>query len=98
MALTSPHAPAKCRCFKRLGVCRCRYYIIPTSPEMQLRVKNKLHEKGPAESFGDDLEGQSYVFSDVGSQFGAQRPAEGSRVRFVLDKSRPGSFRALVVA
>ena len=101
VALTSPHAPAKCRCIKRPGVCRCRYYIIPTSPEMQLKVRNKLHEKlnrGPAESYGDDLEGQSYVFSDVGSQFGAQRPAEGSRVRFVLDKSRPGSFRALVVA
>jgi hypothetical protein len=94
----SQHDPANSLCIKRLGVCRCRYYIIPTSPEMQLRVKNKLHEKGPAESFGDDLEGQSYVFSDVGSQSGAQRPAEGSRVRFVLDKSRPGSFRALVVA
>ena len=94
----SQHDPAKCLCIKRPGVCRCRYYIIPTSPEMQLQVRNKLHEKGPTESDGDDLEGQSYVFSDVGSQSGAQRPAEGSRVRFVLDKSRPGSFRALVVA
>ena len=63
---------------------------------MQLKVKNKLHEAGAAQSLGDDLEGQSYVFSNTES--GTERPAEGSRVRFVLDKSRPGSFRALVVA
>jgi hypothetical protein len=63
---------------------------------MQLKVKNKLHEIGAAQSLGDDLEGQSYVFSNTDS--GTERPAEGSRIRFVLDKSRPGSFRALVVA
>ncbi len=75
-----------------------RYYIIPTSPEMQLKVRNKLHEKeslsgSPA---ADELENQAYVFSDVGAG-GAERPPEGSRVHFVLDKARDSSFRALVI-
>ena len=75
-----------------------RYYIIPTSPEMQLKVRNKLHEKESSSgSLADDeLENQAYVFSDVGAS-GAERPPEGSRVRFVLDKARDGSFRALVI-
>jgi hypothetical protein len=89
----------------RLQHCRCmltqrarRYYIIPTSPEMQLKVRNKLHEKESSSgSLADDeLENQAYVFSDVGAS-GAERPPEGSRVRFVLDKARGGSFRALVI-
>jgi hypothetical protein len=63
---------------------------------MQLHVQDKLRLKDVAESFIDDLEDQSYVFSDVDGT--TDRPMEGSRVRFVLDKSRPGSFRALVLS
>ncbi len=74
-----------------------RYYIIPTSPEMQLKVRNKLHEKESSSgSPAAELENQAYVFSDVDAS-GAERPPEGSRVRFVLDKARDGSFRALVL-
>jgi hypothetical protein len=76
-----------------------RYYIIPMSPEMQLKLRNKLYEKesssgSPAAE--NQLENQAYVFSDVDAG-GAERPPEGSRVRFVLDKARDGSFRALVL-
>ena len=86
-----------CHCLLMQGA--RRYYIIPTSPEMQLKVRNKLHEKesssgSPAAE--NQLENQAYVFSDVGAG-GAERPPEGSRVRFVLDKARDGSFRALVL-
>ena len=86
-----------CHCLLMQGA--RRYYIIPTSPEMQLKLRNKLHEKesssgSPAAE--NQLENQSYVFSDVDAS-GAERPPEGSRVRFVLDKARDGSFRALVL-
>ena len=75
-----------------------RYYIIPTSPEMQLKLRNKLHEKESSSGSpaAEELENQAYVFSDVDAS-GAERPPEGSRVRFVLDKARDGSFRALVL-
>ncbi len=86
-----------CHCMLMQGA--RRYYIIPTSPEMQLKVRNKLHEKeslrgSPAAE--NQLENQAYVFSDVGAG-GAERPPEGSRVCFVLDKARDSSFRALVM-
>ena len=74
-----------------------RYYIIPTSPELQLKVQNKLHAKDSLRALSaDELEDQAYVFSDVASS-AAGRPPEGTRVRFVLDKARDGSFRALVI-
>ena len=66
---------------------------------MQLKVRNKLHEKESLRgslAAETQLENQAYVFSDVGAS-GAERPPEGSRVRFVLDKARDSSFRALVM-
>ena len=65
---------------------------------MQLKLRNKLHEKESSSGSpaAEELENQAYVFSDVDAS-GAERPPEGSRVRFVLDKARDGSFRALVL-
>ena len=85
-----------CHCLLMQGA--RRYYIIPTSPEMQLKLRNKLHEKESSSGSpaAEELENQAYVFSDVDAS-GAERPPEGSRVRFVLDKARDGSFRALVL-
>ena len=85
-----------CHCLLMQGA--RRYYIIPTSPEMQLKVRNKLHEKESlsASPAAENLENQAYVFSDVDAS-GAERPPEGSRVCFVLDKARDSSFRALVM-
>jgi hypothetical protein len=64
---------------------------------MQLKLRNKLHEKESLRgSPAAELENQSYVFSDVDAS-ATERPPEGLRVRFVLDKARDGSFRALVL-